>query len=265
MFVEIALELKGAATSQSEPREKFWQQLRPFLPDVHTGAAYSASSMELLVKQKFPERLEAHIRQEVQSAYERINKPAPLIAMRLVGIHYGSIKPILEMTGIDGSALRDFVLSMLTIYSPIAFAEVFNAPPIAMSADVRLIQDELRLETSTTSRADIVSHSAAAGREALSRAWIIGNTSLVVPVLLAMAICYFVFTALNHELEATRSQAALAQAERVELIKALQAQNAKLAELVAAHPANNDNFKAFTDILLAVTKTASDRTTPQMK
>jgi hypothetical protein len=107
-------------------------------------------------------------------------------------------------------------------------------------------------------------HPAVAARtsDALNRAWLIANTSLVVPVLLALVICYYTFSALNHELEATRAQTALVQAERAEITKGLLAQNAKLSELVAAHPANNDNFKAFTDILLAVVKSSSERTAP---
>jgi hypothetical protein len=204
-----------------------------------------ADELEQKFVSQFPVLLQKRVNEEVTRTFTSHPKlpRAPTIAVRLVTFDYASLDTVLDLTGIDNAALRDFVISVLTIYSPPIFREVVDAPNVYVRADVNVISDDLDIPGDTR---EVSSGLAAPTRtsDALDRTWLIANTSLVVPVLLALAICYYFFVALNHELEATRAQAALAQSERAEVIKALQAQNAKLAELVAAHPANNDNFKA---------------------
>jgi hypothetical protein len=118
------------------------------------------------------------------------------------------------------------------------------------SASVDIIGSDLKAtETQSNSRPR--------GREALERAWIISNTSLILPFGLALVVCYYAYSAIIHELEASRAQALSMQAERTEFVKTLQAQNAKLSDLLTTHAGNAD--KALTEILVTVMESSSDR------
>src|SRR5262249_41241351 len=93
------------------------------------------------------------------------------------------------------------------------------------------------------------------GMEALSRAWMISNTSLLVPVGLALLVCYYVFSALTHELTNVRSETAKVQAERTKVINALVDQNAKISNWLIGHANSTDsNSKALNELLLILSK-----------
>jgi hypothetical protein len=251
MFVELTLELR-TFEDFGDSRSGFWLHFNEIersgaddrKPSLQPGEA------EEQFRSSFPFILQNLLNEEIQRAQS--SRRARTIGVRLISIEYGSLKPILEVTGIDSVALRDFVLSLLTAYSPLAFRRSMDARNVGLSASVRFLGDGLRTEEGEANRST-------SAFSALGQAWMISNTSLIVPVGLALAVCYFGYSALNHELDASRAQAGLVQTERTEIVKALQAQNAKLSELVAAHPANNDNYRALTEILLALAKTSPDR------
>lgn len=276
MLVELRLEVPvypyGGETNL---KYAFWRRLslakqRTYsvkesdLRELSSEQKQEADRLEREFGERFPYLLERRINTEVGrtfAAHPR-RRRAPTIAVTLISIEYHSLHTLLELSGIDNAALRDFVISVLNIYSPPIFREIVDAQPdVRINANATVVADDLEIVGNSNS-ARAGAEVASKATEALDRAWWISNTSLVVPVLLALAIFYYAFNALLHEMEAARTQAALAQTERAGLINALQAQNAKLAELVAAHPANNDNFRAFADILLAVVKSSSDRTAP---
>ncbi|GEL43243.1 hypothetical protein MEX01_38340 [Methylorubrum extorquens] len=84
----------------------------------------------------------------------------------------------------------------------------------------------------------------------------VANISLILPFGLAVAICYIAFNSMIHEIDAARAQSVAMGSERTEIIKALVAQNSKLAEAQAAKAGSTDvSLKGLNDLLLAVLKT----------
>lgn len=260
MRVEVILRINQAdfdRAGEAEGQTEFWRRAIIASGTRHLSAddPSTVNEMDRKFVREFPGALERTINTVIRDAYTATNRnPIPQVSIKFVSHSYGSLKTILDVAGIDSSSLADLVLFCLSSYSPNAFYDAMQLyTPLSVGVDVL---DSVKPETASAPTASSIA--AARTNEALNRAWLISNTSLVVPVILALGVCYYFLTALNHEIEASRTQATLAQAERSEIVKALQTQNAKLAELVAAHPANNDNFKAFTEILLAVAK-LSDR------
>jgi hypothetical protein len=276
MLIDIKLDMRIYQTKANESKYDFWrrfQAAKEGLSQIKAGEAtfdteeiQRADELDAQFVSQFPIRLQERVNDELRRSFAAHPKlPAPAIGIRLVRTNYHSLHALLELTGIDNASLREFVLSVLTIYTPSVFQEVMNAPNIGAQAVVTLAADDLGILAAANLASTGSGVAASRTSDVLNRTWLIANTSLVVPVVLALGICYYAFSALNHELDAARAQAALAQTEQAEIMKVLQAQNAKLSDLVAAHPANNDNFKAFTEILLAVVKSSSDRPAPSVR
>lgn len=258
MFVEVKFDIVfGGSWRSTEQKVDFWNSFqaaergvsRPTREHEFSSEEIGrAEQYEQSFRMAFPGALEGHINDELQRAWEKFDgKSAPKLKLRLVTIEYGSLKAILDIAGIDNSDVRDFVLSVLTIYSPIAFRTALSSS-VTPRASARIVGEDLRLGESTGG-------APARGMEALSRAWVISNTSLLVPVGLALLICYFAFSALTHGLESVKAQNVSVQSERTEILKALVAQNAKASELLAAHANNSDpNFRALSDVLITLLK-----------
>lgn len=258
MYVEIELELLGYSASAGPARRMFWERfIRARRGGVSDGGDFSVPTddeirdFEQRFRIAFPEYLETRLNEEFRRASSKWKLEGKRLEVKLATIEYGSLKPILELTGIENADFRDFVLTLLLVYSPAAFRDAMGTPNLdGLDVSVDIVgKDTDEVGDKPSNRQS--------GREALGRAWIIANTSLIFPIGLALLVCYYAFSALNHELDASRSQAALMQSERNETVKSLQAQNSKLAELLISHASNAE--KALSEILVAVTKSASDR------
>ncbi|MHC1945979.1 hypothetical protein IF803_16475 [Bradyrhizobium sp. UFLA06-06] len=264
MFIEIALDILTYSEDSYSERKAFWHRFliasrdEPFPDDVPAPGGSQIGVLEQRFRLGFPAALQRHINDEVQRAYSRGRVLRTVdIELRLVSLEYGSLKPILDITGIDSAELRDFVLSLLTIYAPLAFREALGGPEvIQVVIPAKVVGEDLKVTaTQPTGRSK--------GRQALDLAWVIANTSLLVPVGLALVICYYAFSAVNHELESLRAQTASLQAERTEILKTLQIQNTKLSDLLLTHAGNAN--KALSEILIAAAKSASDRSAAPVK
>ncbi|MCA6104736.1 hypothetical protein [Bradyrhizobium australafricanum] len=264
MFIEIALDILTYSEDSYPERKAFWHRFliasrdQPFPDDVPAPTRPQIEAFEQRFRVGFPAALQRLINDEVQRAYSRWRVPRSAdIELRIASLEYGSLKPILDITGIDSVELRDFVLSLLTIYAPLAFREALGEPDvIQVVTPAKVVGEDLKVtDTQPTGRSK--------GRQALDLAWGIANTSLLVPVGLALTICYYAFSAVNHELDALRIQAASLQSERTEILKTLQAQNTKLSDLLLTHASNAD--KVLSEILVAAAKSASDRSTTPVK
>ena len=245
MFVEVRLDMESRRKRIPDQRSNFWRDFHDATSEYPRDIEDTEiDQMEQRFRALFPDILQNGINREVQRAWRnqdgRTGKPAPEIEVRLLSIEYGSLKAILDLTGISNNDLRDFVLSVLTVYSPIAFRVAMDSN-VSMHASARVVGGDLRFTESVGSR----------GIDALGRAWVISNTSLLVPVGLALLICYVAFSATMHELEAVRLQNASAQAERAEVLKGLVAQNTKASDLMIAH-ANGSDLRALADVLIAL-------------
>jgi hypothetical protein len=249
MFFAVTLEIEPRG--MAEQKIDFWRRfaaadrgLLEEVPEEDTvrleDSKAKANAYELLFRKSFPQILEALVNEEIRRTWDRVGgrkKKIPEINMRLITVEYSSIKAILDVVGLDNNDIRDFVLTTMEIYSPLAFRQALNTV-ITVSASVKAVGNAWTANWPSNESAPPV---AERGIEALGRAWIISNTSLLVPVGLALLICYFVFSALTHQLQAVRSETAAVQAERTELIKALVAQNAKISDWLIGYSKSSDS------------------------
>jgi hypothetical protein len=268
MYVEVRFDIESPRLSSPvrrsdfEGKYDFWGRVieRVRVSDrPYESVEEAADNYEQRFEERFPGLLESLVNQEMRQAsrsrtfkFGIFGLPGRKIAIRLVTIEYGSLMAVLDVAGITSSDMREFVLALLTVYSPAAFRQAVSAN-VSLNAAVQVLGEAQPNENgkSPSNR----------GVEALGRAWLISNTSLLVPVGLALLICYYVFSALTHEVETVRSQAASAQAERAEVLKAIVAQNAKISDLMVAHASSADpNVKALTEVLLTLVKSNVEKT-----
>jgi hypothetical protein len=86
---------------------------------------------------------------------------------------------ILDVVGISNADIRDFVVSSMSIYAPIAFREAMNTK-VTPTASVSVLREDLKPDREEDTAAKKLP---TRGLEALGQAWVISNTSLIVPIL----------------------------------------------------------------------------------
>jgi|tagenome__1003787_1003787.scaffolds.fasta_scaffold20688332_2 hypothetical protein len=258
MYVEVELSFLANPNSVSG-RTAFWTSFEA----KRTGGVVSSDlslsvidNHERQFKQKFPRTLERLVNDEIESALgsrtasestETTDKvgttekaASPKIKMRLVTVQYGCIKPTLDIVGVSNADLRDFILMSLSIYAPQAFNRSMGTN-LDMQASTTLLGDmpEIRSPTPSSTLSDRSS-------EVVSRAWMIANGSLVVPVLLALAVFYFAF-------KESSLQATDLKTERTEIVKALAEQNKAISvSTVEQAKQASANAKALQDALIKI-------------
>jgi hypothetical protein len=135
--------------------------------------------------------------------------------------------------------------ALQTNVNVLAFATVIGGVPASSSApQAAAPQAANEVQGATLS---------ARANDAVTRIWTITNLTLVLPVLLALAVLYYAYSGILHELEGVRTQAAEIRAERTDIVKALVDQNKTLST------SNGDqakqaiaNDKAMQDALIAI-------------
>lgn len=164
----------------------------------------------------------------------------PGIKIRLVALQYGSIKPYVDLIGIDNSEIRDFVLMALSIYSPLAFNEALGSN-VELSTSVDVVGDVPAKTSPAKKFTDRTGDS-------LNRMWLIANGTLVLPVVLALVVVYYIHVGL------LQKEAELSATER-SLVQALVDQNkAVSAALVDEAKQATANGKAMQDAVIGVLK-----------
>jgi hypothetical protein len=193
-------------------------------------------------RSNFPGKLEENVNLFLPTVAARTwrRRVAP-IRVKLVSIQYGSIKPILDIVGIENSDIQNFVLTALSVYAPTAFNEALGSH-VDIEVGVPEVLDEAQSATTRTN-------------DVATRAWAITNFTLVVPVVLSLLVVYYAYSGLLHELEGLRSQATEIRLERSDIVKALVEQNRALSA------SNSDqakqalaNAKVMQEALVAILK-----------
>jgi hypothetical protein len=172
---------------------------------------------------------------------QRVETAVPKIKIRLVAVQYGSIKPVLDMLGIENADLRDFVLMSLSIYAPQAFNQAMDTN-LDMRASAVVLGDVPEIRSGTPSP------TLSRTNDVVSRTWMIVNGTLVVPVLLSLAVLYFAF-------KDSSSQADALKTERTEIVKAVVEQNKAIStSIVEQAKQAATNSKAMQDVLIGIIK-----------
>lgn len=255
MLAIITFEAQRVGFLDYSGPQAFWHAVK-FLneeaygrPETESIDIVEAMRFERRFSAAFPSRLEKLINgkfffDEGQKLFKRP------ISIRLLNVEYGSLKAILDVVGVDSSEARELVLTALSAYAPQAFRD-------AMGMDVNLPTSVVPLQIGDSSEQSAKSSDgvAAKGMAGVGRAWIIANTSLILPVLLAFAIFYYLFAFYVGQSERLNSELAGLRAERAEYMKMLAAQNSKvIEELVKQSVSSAGTAKSTTEILAGIIK-----------
>ena len=229
MLVSLRLSLTDAIES-TNTSASFWDEYVRLSETSGPGVDRSASAATERIRTRFAERLEMYVNRSLEREIEGLPERLSIaryvatvkrtvaavyqfrrpIGIKLLHIRYGSIELVLSMLGIDNEALKELVLEALTIYAPIAFNDVAggNAELEASFTNPPATQATTKQPTKTL---------------ALLQA------SLLVPVVLALAVCYVAFEALKEEMKGLRSESQSLRLERIEIVKAITEQNVKIS------------------------------------
>ena len=258
MFVAVTLSMNDGPRVGGN-KYTFWDNFdsrhRELLERRERGresrAGYSPDQYEIIFMSSFPILFVNRINIELDNA-KNIYKQRP-VAMRMISVEYGSIKAIFDVVGVDNREVGEFVIALMSIYAPTCFKEALGTD-VQVSSDVSVILQDIRPSGDPPTTNAVASVSNATGRT-LKDAWIIANTSLIVPVGIALVICFYFLNALSRELGFAHWEADRAQGERLEIMKALTSQNEKLSTLIIEH-ANSAvvSTKTMEDFLLTTAK-----------
>ncbi len=202
--------------------QRFGRYLRDLLAtDYRTGADYDYR------RRPFP----------VEFVMERSAVPLPAFAFQVAGFRYGSLSLDVEVAGLKGlteffDKNSDLLRIVLCQYAP-------NALAMAVGGNGRASIDGLECKiqsspemdrpftslpsapTGTTANTQPADSGSSKKLESLNWAWIVSNTSLVVPVILSLVIVYFAFVGIDHERERLSQAMSSLADKQTEMIKVL--------------------------------------------
>jgi hypothetical protein len=134
---------------------------------------------------------------------------------RVIRVTYGSLDIILSVLGIDSDSVRDLVLDAIESYAP-----------EALSATVGLGR------AGPAVQASIIEAGGGAMNNDRTAIRTLMSGSLLIPVIMALLICYVAFDGLVHGMQALKDESGALRAERSDLLKALVDQNVRLSALL---------------------------------
>jgi hypothetical protein len=268
MFVRTKINLKSvfgyaaAPPGTTNTKEAFWSAFDNLdkSDKVHRGFADSPGRTPDEHEQRFRSNFPRELENSINGLFDKTwnvspaargwfrwpqRRPAtsPKITVKLVDLGYGSITAVLEFLGISGGDARDFLLSVLDIYVPLAFQA-------ALGTDVPIDAD---VDITGAGGNETGDDKKSADRKGNVLA-VVANGLLLLPVALAIGICYYVFDWLRKETEGLRT-------ERTEIVKALLDHDTKMSTIVVDHAKNSlDSANATQQLLVTlVTKKATDK------
>ncbi len=233
MFATVQIHITDE--HETNTREKFWSAFFRSKPSDAKTPEY----WELLLKNKFAPALETRMNAAYSSPGSGINALRRLQALayaggvtqpfqiELVEIRYGSVDLLLNILGVDQKTLAEGFLNLLAFYSPLVFNEVLQTD-VPMTARIEM-NAPLPLSPNNT-----------------SKPWALMQTSLLVPVLLALGVTYFAFEGMRDRLKAIDEERNALRQEHTKLLTAVVDQNGKLASAVLARVADaksRDDFQ----------------------
>jgi predicted trehalose synthase len=139
---------------------------------------------EEAIRSRFPQELERYVNFFLPNV--AVRTPDTVIApirIKCVAIQYGSIKPILDVVGVESADIRNFVLMALSVYAPTAFNEALHSQVDVEASEPNVLGEQRPVATSTSESIN-PTHQSIASRasDVATRAWTITNLTLVVPV-----------------------------------------------------------------------------------
>jgi len=259
MYVRVDINFTGF----SEPggKRSFWRSFEAhrrgrFLDERPDLPHETIQEWERKFRLGFPLALQRLVNQEIADAWALRNEtgrlPQPEITVRLIAVQYGSIAPILDIIGVQSTDIRDFVLLALSVYSPAAFNEALGSD-FGLRASVEVLGD-VPTKSNEKNIAPLLGRSS----DAIGRAWIIANSSLVLPVVLALLVVYYLHQGLLQEKKDFLERDKDLRSERTENMKAIVDQNKLISASIVDHAKQTVvNEKAMQDALIALLR---DRT-----
>lgn len=257
MLIDVKLDFPNTRSLTGRRRD-FWRIFQELKTRDFAGVGErivlseeEADEYERRFAVAFPAELQRLVNTQLEYRQERrrLSPDQPQrIELQLRTVEYNSIHAIMELIGIDNAEMHEFVLTLLGIYAPAAFREALDID-VSMGASVSVIEKPTASGSST---------SPAAGRskQFLNQAWFIANTSLVLPIALALGVCYFAFLAMTGETKRLKSQSTALAAQNADLLKAVVDQNVKISALLVEQSNKSETtVKALQELLVGIVKT----------
>jgi hypothetical protein len=169
--------------------------------------------------------------------YRGPSGPVPGFSFQVNGLSYGSLTLGVDVSGIKGLAEffdhnYDLFKTVLSQYAPLAFAvaatgyDTASIEGLSCAADVprrmaEMLSQNGETKTSGKSTTDNAGNPSSLRTQAINWAWIVSNTSLILPVALGLAVIYMAFQALVNERDELRKAVLLLQERQNEVIRLL--------------------------------------------
>lgn len=246
MLVTLRLELVDAL-NRTDTFDNFWREVLRLSDDE--------------ISDRNPRRMERAIRDHFGPVLTTlINRDGPLekdraiakfwprfsrgdIYFRVRYVTYRSLDIVLDVLGTSKDALTSGFLSALEYYAPLAFNDILGT-----SLDIHATAESMAPPLETNKK-DVLAN----------KVWYLANSTLLLPVGLALYVCYTVFNAMTHEADGLRT-------ERIENMKAIVEQNGKIsAVLIEQTKASISILKAFEESRKNVTKDSPSTSGSDMK
>lgn len=228
MFTKVRIDLRDAF--ETETREQFWNA---FFDSAGLEGRSRDLGEENQLRAKFPKILEEYLN-HIYGPFSRFDKfsiqifPRALrrIKIDLVDIQYGSADLLLNIIGVDDKMLAQGFWQVLEYYCPIAFNEVFGTSvPLHASAEWKM-------------------GTASANNPAKNKLNIVA-ASLLTPVILALAIIYVAFGAMNERVRAVDEERKSIREEHTKILSAIMLQNEKFASAALGRVSDSKLWDAF--------------------
>ncbi|UPJ53144.1 hypothetical protein IVB30_18605 [Bradyrhizobium sp. 200] len=252
--------MAAAPSGYVENADTFWRKL----PSSSTSMSVDPLRNEEKLRVEFSKKLQSYLRDkrdfetlrprlsEIPLSADDLGKsiePAlPSVVVRVRRIGYGSIEFFLEIFGLTGDAGRQFLLAALAQYAPLAFNETMGTN-LQFAAEIALSETGGNMPEADAGTAKKTF------LEKLGAQWLVANTSLLVPVGLALYVCYVAYTSLMHELDGLRTESKELRTERDGIVKALVEQNKNISLALIDHAKSSvANTKAIQDLVVELAK-----------
>ncbi len=263
--IEITFKHRDSNSSDSDLTSAFWSQVQ----SNHRNSGLDDSSAKRLEERiianfgrdlrdtliqefKFGGGARNHRRKEFPEhmvEYRASPGPVPSFCFQVTGLKYGSLALGIDVIGVKGLVEFfdnnfDLFKTVLNQYAPLAFAVSATAYSSAyidgLTSTVeasKQLSDAFNKDQTPTKPVDKATEGLLAGKaQAVNWAWVVSNTSLILPVVLALAIIYIAFQSLSSERDELRKAVLQLQDRQNEVIRLLAPTLPKPAETAPTAP-----------------------------
>jgi hypothetical protein len=251
--MRVRVTFRLLSQEQTDDRASFWEEYRRLArieddDDIggRHGPSRRADEMEGYIRGGFAAHINRSIGEHfgVDRYWERFPgkrsgdapgaNPFKYLTLTVARIDYGSLHVLLDVFGLDNESLLPLVAAALEVYAPQAMNNAMPGRSVPMAA-IAAAEDGGPPLMPTTSSAnlpvtpdDSVALTSAKERAA-QRLWQIVNSTLLVPVILALAVLYIFGTMFAEAVKHSQADGRALQQQSADLIKVISEQNATLA------------------------------------